>query len=184
MTRPKPWDRQPGETDPAWAAFVVYRDLGLQRSTAKVQQAIGKSKRLVDGWSGKNSWVIRVQSWDAEQDRLWQKDLAAERRKAAKRNIEISASMKDLAAAGVTKLAEAPGQLEARDVARLFEVATKVEALSTGGATEIHGTTGDEHGGLTVEQIDQLSDEDRLARMKQLERELAERIAFMMGVPA
>lgn len=183
MTRPKPWDRQPGETDPAWAAFVVYRDLGLERSGAKVGKELGKSHQLIERWSAKNAWVTRVQAWDREQDRLWQRDLAAVRRNAAKRNLEISTAMKDLAAAGINALAESPGQLEARDVSRLVEVAAKVEALSTGGPTEIQGKAEVDHGGLTAEQIDQLTDEERLSRMQQLIREAEQRVLMMVGEP-
>lgn len=183
MSRPKPWDRQPGESDPAWAAFVVYRDLGLERSTAKVRENTGKNRRLIEGWSSKNSWVVRVQAWDAEQDKQWQRDLAAERRKAARRNIEISGQMKDLAVAGIGHLTEAPEKLKAVDVSRLVEVATKVEALSTGGPTEITGAAADDsgHGTLSAEQIDMLTDEDRLSRMIQLQREVETRIGIMTG---
>ena len=63
------WDRRPGETSPAWAAFVVYRDMGGQRSTAKVQQERGyRVRRHVDKWSGEHDWVARAAAWDAHLD--------------------------------------------------------------------------------------------------------------------
>lgn len=65
---PHPWDRRPGETSPAWAAFVVYRDMGAERSTARVAQELGKSKTLADRWSGANEWVARAAAWDAHLD--------------------------------------------------------------------------------------------------------------------
>jgi hypothetical protein len=61
----KPWDRQPGETGPAYEAFVTYRDLGYARSTASVAQKLGKSKTLMDRWSGLWNWVERTEAWDS-----------------------------------------------------------------------------------------------------------------------
>jgi len=38
------WDRQPGESPPAFAAFALYRDMGVSRSSARVGQEFGKSR--------------------------------------------------------------------------------------------------------------------------------------------
>lgn len=65
-----PWERREGETDPAWAAFIAYRDMGLDRSTAKVSRQVGKNKGLMDRWSSRHGWVERVAAWDAERDRV------------------------------------------------------------------------------------------------------------------
>ena len=62
------WERQVNEGRKAFAAFVVYRDMGEHRSTAKVAQALGKSKQLMDRWSSAWEWVLRVQAWDALAD--------------------------------------------------------------------------------------------------------------------
>ncbi len=64
----EPWDRQHKESRPAYAAFCVYRDLGTARSTAKVQQEIGKSKRLLDRWSSEWKWVWRTDQYDRMLD--------------------------------------------------------------------------------------------------------------------
>lgn len=65
---------EPWEPDPAWhpariEAFTAYRDLGQERSTAAVARALGKSKGLMDRWSGEDGWVDRVAHWEAECDR-------------------------------------------------------------------------------------------------------------------
>jgi hypothetical protein len=90
---PQPWERQPGETTPAWHAFVTYRDLGFHRSILKTQHALEAAKpaatkkrpastkpatkpptrqhrhgHLTD-WSVKHRWVERAAAWDAELDR-------------------------------------------------------------------------------------------------------------------
>lgn len=61
----KPWDRQPGETSKAYAAFCVYRDQGEDRTVRTVAEALAKSDNLIKGWSSKNNWVARAAAWDS-----------------------------------------------------------------------------------------------------------------------
>lgn len=62
------WERFQGESDPAWQAFVLYRDMGADRSLAKVAQQLGKSKQLMDRWSRKHWWRYRVEEWERHQE--------------------------------------------------------------------------------------------------------------------
>ena len=39
---PEVWERQEGETAQAFQAFAAYRDMGAERSLAKVAQKVGK----------------------------------------------------------------------------------------------------------------------------------------------
>jgi len=63
------WERQPGESPEAFEAFALYRDMGIERSTAKVGRRLGKSKTLMDRWSSDHGWVMRAAVWEREQDR-------------------------------------------------------------------------------------------------------------------
>lgn len=75
---PLPWERQPEEGDEAWAAFVIYRDM-LQvehdgnivgrRSQREVARRVGKSATLMDRWSKRHGWRLRVEAYDADLDR-------------------------------------------------------------------------------------------------------------------
>jgi hypothetical protein len=66
----EPWERQPGESDPAWAAFLVYRDLPASaRSIARVVSDTGKSRSLIAGWSSKWDWPARAKEYDRHKDR-------------------------------------------------------------------------------------------------------------------
>lgn len=78
-----PWQRQPNETPKAYAAFAVYRDLGVGRSIDKAYAATRAVQRQADGksasrrasrywmeWSTKYHWVERVTAYD---DHLMQK---------------------------------------------------------------------------------------------------------------
>jgi hypothetical protein len=64
----EPWDRLEGEGVQAFDAFATYRDLGVERSTAKVAQACGKDKSLIDRWSGRYNWVQRTRAYDESID--------------------------------------------------------------------------------------------------------------------
>lgn len=174
--RRDPWDRRDNESDPAWEAFVAYRDLGLTRSNAQVAQRLGKSKTLIDRWSRNHSWVLRSAAWDRDQDKMWQRELAAARRKAAKRNVDLAEAMKNVAAGSLLKLAQSNEALKPADVARLMEVATKIEALEYGTPTERVSISSSDDAAASRAHVSQLSDEDRRARMEQLRRELDSRL--------
>lgn len=70
----QPWERYPGEGSKAFAAFLRYRDMGVERSISKVAAEFGKSTALLQRWSSAWGWVSRVRAWESEQDR--QKRLA------------------------------------------------------------------------------------------------------------
>ena len=81
----KPWERQPGETAKAYAAFLLYRDLpAIERSVAAAregQQRDGKGTlRQWNGWSGRYGWVNRAAEHDS--------DLASRRRERMARELE------------------------------------------------------------------------------------------------
>jgi hypothetical protein len=61
----RPWDRLPGEGTRAHAAFAAYRDLGADRSLAKVARTLGKSTGLLERWSRVHHWVSRCRDFDA-----------------------------------------------------------------------------------------------------------------------
>ncbi len=64
------WERQEGESSKAFEAFATYRDLGAQRSLAKVGQILGKSTALMERWSRQHDWVARVEALEARDEML------------------------------------------------------------------------------------------------------------------
>lgn len=64
----KPYDRLPEESNPAYEAFAIYRDMGTGRSTDAVVQRTGKNRALIHRWSSENSWVARVRAYDEYVD--------------------------------------------------------------------------------------------------------------------
>lgn len=70
MPKTNEWDQRPNETSKAYAAFEVYRDMGLERSTADVAQELGKSKGLIQRWSRTHGWVDRCRKFDERQSKI------------------------------------------------------------------------------------------------------------------
>lgn len=67
------WEKREDETSKAFAAFVVYRDLGPGRSYDKAYRAAkGQNKRQASGrwreWAAKFDWLKRAQDYDAHID--------------------------------------------------------------------------------------------------------------------
>jgi len=66
-TEIQPYGQRLGESAKAFAAFVVYRDMGEERSLEKVAQELGKSVSLLQRWSSQHEWVTRVLAWDTDR---------------------------------------------------------------------------------------------------------------------
>jgi hypothetical protein len=77
-----PWERQPEESDPAYEAFSVYRDMpltpyrdggqelpGRPRSNREVARRLHKGRSLIDRWGSRHAWVERCRVYDADLDR-------------------------------------------------------------------------------------------------------------------
>lgn len=61
------FEREDGESGKAYAAFCVYRDLGVERSlqkAAKMYYGHTGNVRQVQRWSKRFDWVARSQAWD------------------------------------------------------------------------------------------------------------------------
>ncbi len=65
------YERQDFESDPAWKAFLAYRDLGPGRTVAETVRTLGKRpsyRTTMESWSRKNGWVKRCSAWDRHLD--------------------------------------------------------------------------------------------------------------------
>lgn len=169
-----PWARRDKESDPAWQAFTIYRDMGLERSLSKVGSSLGKSKTLMDRWSAEHSWVERAVGWDAHQDRVKREAQLAEVEAMGKRHAQqaqaymqilMAPAMKILAKLRKPEEAEAfHKELEALPamdaialIARLashFPGLMRAERLARGESTEhVEGTLTVEHVGQIIVEV-------------------------------
>ncbi len=62
------WDRRDTESEPAFAAFMAYREMGLDRSIRAVAAKLERSLTLIGGWSSKHDWPARAAAWDRQLD--------------------------------------------------------------------------------------------------------------------
>lgn len=82
-----PWEQRLNESDKAYAAFRVFRDLGpSKRTLAETARQLGKARRgVVEEWAGKHRWVERAKAWDAELERIKREELEEELRREGQR---------------------------------------------------------------------------------------------------
>lgn len=130
-----PWERQDGETPKQFEAFVIYRDLGEERSLSNVAKMLGKSKALMERWSSANSWVERAGAWDDEKDRIARHEQIKEIRKMRERHAKGAAAMFAIALKGLKELN--PKELSAQDIVRMISESTKTERISRGDVGDV-----------------------------------------------
>lgn len=136
--RGDPWEKQDGESAVAFEAFVLYRDMGVERGQHKVAEQLSKSRALMGRWSRRWKWVERADAWDREQDRLERLALNKERRAAARRHASQFKALQTAALKFMeAKFGKAFDQIDAETMTidqliRIFDIASKGERLSLG----------------------------------------------------
>ena len=85
----EPWERQPGETEKAYEAFLVYKNLGPGRTIKAVSEKLRKSYDLFRRWKKRYDWDSRVEAFDRENERAEQLRIQSERAQMVKRHIKL-----------------------------------------------------------------------------------------------
>ncbi|MFA5801542.1 MAG: hypothetical protein WC911_03605 [Thermoleophilia bacterium] len=162
----EPWTRQKGETNKAFEAFVLYRDMGTSRSCAKVADHLSRSNTLIFGWSAKWSWQRRVELYDVHQDQERLKRLEQSRIKMDERQATYGKAMQ---AKGMIFI-QGPdgGPQDVNQAAKLVVEGSKIERVAHGAPSEVINQqhTGADGGPI---RLANLSDEEL---DKEIEREL------------
>jgi hypothetical protein len=65
--KPQPWEQMPGESGPAYAAFLACRDLGRSRTFKATADRVGKHESLMRRWATRHRWQERAWRWDVRQ---------------------------------------------------------------------------------------------------------------------
>ena len=133
----QPWERQKGESVKQYHAFEVYRDMGHERTLAKVAEKLGRAIQTVGNMSSTRRWAARVDAWERHQSKL--RLLAAESEvvKMAERHAQIAGGMLSLVATGVlrhqTHLRENPkAMLAIKDLTVLAKIGSDLERFARG----------------------------------------------------
>lgn len=103
----KPWDKQPGESEPAYSAFLAYLKMnepGKFRNVSELARNLKKSRQLLDGWKGKWKWQERVDAWDRDILDGERKAAIEERLKMAKNHRMLGRALQSTAVEALKKL--------------------------------------------------------------------------------
>lgn len=165
---PRPWERRPGESAPAFAAFCCYRDLGPRRALDEVdrqlypppapnqrQTSAGRRRRgQISDWSRTHEWVTRVAAWDAHLDRESRLAHVEAVREMGVRHARAARALQDRALAALESLS--PADLAAHEILRFLVEATRLERLALGEPTD--RTAQEVNGGtpVVVEVVERL----------------------------
>ena len=148
---PQPWERQPEETNKAWNAFRLYRDMEpAERSTQEVaNKLLLNSTRHIREWCTEHNWVARAGAYDAHVDELKRNQRERERLAASERRIQLAKNMQLVGGAKIQEIGkkiqdalskgEALPAISLKDAAALIDAGVKLERLEAGLTT---GNTG------------------------------------------
>ncbi len=145
---PDPWERQKGESRKAFAAFVVYRDMGESRSTEKVGKEGGKSWGLIQRWCTRWHWVDRCASYDDYFDRQQRNAREQEIIEMNRRHVTIARGLLARVTARLAKMNEE--EIGVQSLAPLLRSAAEVERRGMGVSDRVE-VTGAEGGPIQAE---------------------------------
>jgi hypothetical protein len=111
----QPWERQPGETEVAFQAFLLYRDTEGKRSAHKVAAQSHKDPSLMRRWKARWDWLGRAAAWDAELDREYRAEVLRERAKIGRRHAQTYGAMQQIAAQAFQTIAQNAAGMSPRD---------------------------------------------------------------------
>ena len=141
---PLMFEKQPRESEKAFAAFSLYLSLGPQRGLREVARKLDKSLTVVGDWSKKFDWPARVAAHSAHLAIVEREAIeAAARRNAAvwetreQKLKETEWEMHERAIAAAKRGLDAYMEREKvyanlADIARMLEIASKLGRLATG----------------------------------------------------
>ena len=124
----QPWERQKGESTQAFAAFLVYLEMGIDRSLNAVGQKLGKSKALMERWSSANHWVERCRAWDNHLQQEAMRAAVAEVRQMNKRHANIALQLQTAALNALKELG--CNMITPKNFAAVVKLATELERQS------------------------------------------------------
>ena len=108
------WERQPGESGPAFEAFAAYRDMGEKRTISAVARQLNKSGTLCHRWKLKYDWRARADAYDASIAEEARKQAVSERKKMQDRHIKMSLQLQRKAMEALEKIK--PEEMTPKDV--------------------------------------------------------------------
>jgi len=131
------WERLEGESSAAFAAFCVYRDLGLERNIRKAVESIekngdvqAKKYRVWRNWSMQFRWKERTADYDRYVEKLKQAELRKTIEAQGEKHREVTGKMLDVVSKKLDSMN--PAELTQGSVAEWVQTAIKTEREAAG----------------------------------------------------
>lgn len=150
------WDRQQDESSTAFMWFARYRDMGPERSLAKLGQTYGKTGAYtsqLETWSVANNWVKRAAAWDSHVDCIVQERNIEQIVAMRERHVKVAVALQNKVLQRLQTMN--PDELTPSNLIRWFEIAVKIERLSRGELARVDTFQFDKHPSeMTDEELD------------------------------
>lgn len=163
------WERQQRETPSAFAAFCVYRDMGLTRTLRKAAKEYYENKgrkytnakqRQFQEWSAKYLWTLRSVAYDNELDRQRRLENREAINEMAERHAKVAIHMQSKAMSRLRDLN--PEEMSVSELRNFLKDAVEIERKSRGEPSEIISEIMDSHSKASsgAEWVDEIPDEE------------------------
>lgn len=157
------------ETSKAFAAFTVYRDIGLNRTVGAVVRKLGKSEGLLYRWASVHNWKERAEAFDRDVQNTEREasinakiDWALRQQEIREKDFKLGALLREKAETmlnyplvkrirkdGENMIHIHPARWSLDGVSRMLEVSSKLQRLSANMATEKGELTGPDNTPIT-----------------------------------
>jgi hypothetical protein len=137
-----PWEKQDHETSKAYAAFCAYRDMGTDRSFAKIIPTVygqiplskHRAKRSqLSEWSVKYGWVARVEAYDVYLEAKSRKEHELAIQKMVTEHAEAAVITRSKAMERIGLIGEDElNELTPKEALEYLKEAVKIERISRG----------------------------------------------------
>jgi len=131
------WERLPGETGGAFAAFCIYRDLGLERNIRKAVESIEKDEGKRDkrykvwrNWATQYRWKERAADYDRYTEKLKQTEFRKTIEAQGLKHREVTGKMLDVVSKKLDSMN--PAELSQGAVTEWVQTAIKAEREAAG----------------------------------------------------
>ncbi len=128
MSKEKAWERHKGESEKAYEAFSLYRDMGEKRTLTAVAEKLRKSGSLIRRWKDKFDWYERVRLFDNDVEKKAMAKVVEERKKMIERHIGLSMNIQAKALQALQLLSAE--ELSVKDIREYIKLGTELERIS------------------------------------------------------
>lgn len=125
-----PWDRQKGESEKAYEAFAVYRDMGEERTVSAVVKKLEKSRTLIDRWKKNYQWEERVRLYDNWLEKKARQKVVKNRQDMIDRHIQIAQNLQGKAMSALQNADS--DRMSFKDIREILKIATELERVTQG----------------------------------------------------